>query len=242
MPIIESMISPDFKLRPACLEILKYNAFWSHKKILKFISAVCGVIEQCTSTLVCNGKCWLDCSKQPITCYSNSAWISKLCVSAKDFVLETPETIVDCGVKSLLFTVNKMATNYDKLPEPLQKSLGKLETEFLGYWLDRFPFLITTACHGSARFKNDYRLSKFFNSNQTFIQDRNWLLSPSNYISKVCPLIKWRKLGLIFFLFFFQQSRDDISSLTAKVKTLKSLYQIRDLIRNPVKNILLYNL
>lgn len=192
LPLIESMVNHDYKLRPPCSEILKYHAFWSPRKVLKFISAVRGFIEH-DSAVICNEKCWIDCDKRVAGCYSNQEWFSKLCLRAQEYVVEKQEITGECGVKNLLVTINTMASNYRQLPEPLKQSIGELETKFLSYWLRGFPFIITTLCHGCDRFKTDYRLAKFYQSNQTYIGESNWLLSPSEYISMVSLQINRKK-------------------------------------------------
>jgi serine/threonine-protein kinase/endoribonuclease IRE1 len=139
--VIADMINKDSSKRPTTEAILKHPLFWREEKILSFFQDVSDRIEK------------LDLNNEPLRTLERNA---KLIVR-DDWSLHLHESITSdlrkyrgyfgISVRCLLRALRNKKHHYHELSNDMQKTLGAIPTDFVRYWISRFPHLFSHTYH-----------------------------------------------------------------------------------------------
>jgi serine/threonine-protein kinase/endoribonuclease IRE1 len=139
--LIRDMVNEEGGKRPSTEAVLKHPLFWREEKILAFFQDVSDRIEK------------LDLTTEPLRTLERNA----KAVIREDWSLHLHEDITadlrkyrgyhGMSVRCLLRALRNKKHHFHELSSDMQRILGSIPNDFIRYWINRFPMLLSHTFH-----------------------------------------------------------------------------------------------
>lgn len=160
--LISDMINNDSSSRPSTEAVLKHPLFWREEKILSFFQDISDRIEK------------LDVNHEPLrTLERNASMVVK-----DDWSLHLHEDITTdlrkyrgyygISVRCLLRALRNKKHHYHELSSEMQKILGSIPCDFVRYWINRFPHLLSHSYHAVEMCSKENIFKRYYNPHFQF--------------------------------------------------------------------------